>query len=118
MKKLIIVYLYLFAFGNITVNAEKMELCLKIERKDKSYVKDSNHKAPIRMPVIYQNDHILSFRFQHLEYILNIVQDDEVVFSAVVPADVTQYELPYYISGECTIQFIIGDYCFWTEIEF
>lgn len=74
-------------------------------------------KAPVRIPVIYQDNHAFSFQSCHPEYIINIVQDGEVVFTSVVPADAAQFELPDYISGECIIQFMTGNYCFWAEIE-
>lgn len=71
----------------------------------------------MRMPEISLDGTTLSFQSHHPAYIINIVQDGEVVFSSIVPADAAQYELPDYISGECIIQFLTGDYCFWAEIE-
>lgn len=97
--------------------ADKNEICLKCEREDNHPIYIGKSKAPICIPIIYKDGYIISFQSSHPEYIVNVVQDGEVVFSSVVPADATQYELPDYISGECVIQFLIGNYCYWAEIE-
>jgi len=69
------------------------------------------------MPVIWQGGHTFSLQPHHPEYIINIIQAGELVFSSVIPADASQYELPDYVSGECVIQTVKGNYCFWAEIE-
>lgn len=97
--------------------ASKIEICLKCEKIDKRPILTDKGKAPMRIPVIYQDGHTISFQPHHPEYIINIVQDGEAVFTSVVPTDATQYDLPDYISGECVIQLLTGDYCFWAEIE-
>lgn len=117
MKKLIVICYLLLALGHIPMMADKIDFSLKCEREDEHAIDGGKKKFPIRMPVIYQDDHTLSFHFHHPEYIINIIQDGEVIFSSVISTDVAQYELPDYISGECIIQLIKNDYCFWAEIE-
>ena len=73
-------------------------------------------KAPMRMPHVFIEDHTLSFPKFHPEYVINIVQGDEVVYTAVIPSDVPTFELPSVINGECTIQLIRGRFCFWGYI--
>ena len=58
-----------------------------------------------------------SFSASHPEYIINIVQDGEVVYSSLVSEGVTQHVLPSYLNGEYTIQLITGNFCFYGIIE-
>lgn len=70
------------------------------------------NKVPMRMPRIYQDGYTLTLSSFHPEYIINIVQDGEVVYTSVIPAGVTEFELPACISGECTVRFVSGRFCF------
>ncbi|MBO5157465.1 MAG: hypothetical protein J6C05_10140 [Prevotella sp.] len=117
MKKFIVICYVLSILGYIPMMASKIALCLKCEEIDKKPILPDRGKAPVRIPVIYQDGHTISFQPHHPEYIINIVHDGEVVFSSVVPTDATHYDLPDYISGECVIQFLTENYCFWAEIE-
>ena len=118
MRKIFIICSVLFLLGQTPVTAKNIPfLSLRCERMDKKSIHPDRGKAPMRMPEIGLDGTTLFFQPHHPEYIINIVQDGEVVFTSVVPADAAQYELPDYISGECIIQFLTGDYCFWAEIE-
>lgn len=118
MRKIFIICSVLFLLGQTPVAAKNIPfLSLRCERMDKKPIRTNMGKAPVRMPQISLDGTTLFFQPHHPEYIINIVQNGGVVFTSVVPADVTQYELPNYISGECIIQFLTGDYCFWAEIE-
>ena len=118
MRKIFIICSVLLLLGQTPVTAKDIIfLSLRCERMDKKPILPDKSKAPVRMPEICLDGTTLSFQPYHPEYIINIVQDGEVVFASVVPADATQFELPDYISGECIIQFMIGDYCFWGETE-
>lgn len=72
---------------------------------------EHGNKAPMRMPRIYQNGYTLTLSSFHPEYLINIIQDGEVVYTSIIPAGVTVFELPACISGECTVQFISGGFC-------
>lgn len=118
MRKIFIICSVLLLLGQTPVTSKTIPfLSLRCERKDKKPIHPNKGKAPMRMPEISLDGTTLSFQPHHPEYIINIVHDGEVVFSSVVPADAPQYELPDYISGECIIQFLTGNYCFWAEIE-
>lgn len=117
MKKFIVICYVLSILGYIPMMANKIEICLKCEKIDKRPILTDKGKTPVHIPVIYQDGHTISFQSHHPEYIINIVQDGEVVFTSVVPTDTTQYDLPDYISGKCVIQFLTENYCFWAEIE-
>lgn len=117
MKKILTVFCVLFMLGHVPTSAEKNRLSLHCEKIDITPALPKGSKAPVRMPEISIDGTTLFFQSSHPEYIINIVQEGEVVFTSVVPADTTQYELPDYISGECVIEFMTGSYCFWGEIE-
>ena len=116
MKKLIIMLLYLSAWSVNSAYAEEVKIDLSVEILDETSIYPGHNKAPLRMPRIYQDGYKLTLSSFHPEYIINIVQDDEVVYSSVIPAGVTEFELPLYLSGECTIQFIKGRFCFWGNV--
>lgn len=117
MKKFIILCYALSILGYVPVMANKTAICLNCERVDQHPIQKEKGKAPVRIPVISIDGTTLFFQSSHPEYIINIVQEGEVVFTSAVPADTTQYELPDYINGECVIEFMTGSYCFWGEIE-
>jgi len=119
MKKIL---LLLFCFVLIHEGAkasEKELISLNIEVGiiDDKPVSPGHSKTVVHTPRIYQDGYKLTLSGFHPEYIINIVQDDEVVYSSVIPAGVTEFELPSYLSGECTIQFIKGRFCFWGNIS-
>lgn len=118
MKKIVLVLLCLiFIHGRIMASEnELIPLNIEVEVIDEEPSMSGHSKTPLRMPRIYQNGYKLTLSGSHPEYIINIVQDDELVYSSVIPAGVTEFELPSYLSGECIIQFIKGRFCFWGNI--
>lgn len=115
MRK-ILVLLCFYAWSCQTVFAEKVLIDLTVEIVDDRPNRPGKEKAPMRMPHVFIEDHTLSFPKFHPEYVINIVQGDEVVYTAVIPSDVPTFELPSVINGECTIQLIRGRFCFWGYI--
>ncbi len=102
-------------FGNASsLGGSTLEFNVGIIKTDA--IEYGKRKHPPRIPVICQDNHILGFQLGHPEYIINIVQNEEVLFSSIIPVDITQYELPEYICGVCIIQIVKDNYCFWTEI--
>lgn len=116
-KTLLSALLSLLSITMYAYSCNQLLLHLSAREIDDTPAYHGKGKAPVRLPVIYQDNHTFSFQSHHPEYIINIVQDGEVVFTSVVPADAAQFELPDYISGKCVIQFLAGNYCFWAEIE-
>lgn len=116
MSKSVFLFLCLFLFGGKTIKAENVPVDVTVEICDDTPIMPGKEKAPLRMPRIYQDGYKLTLSSSHPEYIINIVQDDELVYSSVIPAGVTEFELPSYLSGECIIQFIKGRFCFWGNI--
>lgn len=116
-KKLLAVAISTLCFcGYANPNMDDaLDLCVSII--DHTPSGPGKGKLPVHIPVIHQNGHTLCFQYAHPDYIINIMQDGEEVFSSVVTSDIVQYELPGYISGECIIHFVQGNHCFWAEIE-
>lgn len=119
MKKLLFL-LFCFALfhGKVMASEEGLlSLNIKVEKIDESPGMFGHSKTVVHTPSIYQDGYKFILSSSHPEYIINIVQDDEIVYSSVIPAGVTEFEIPSYISGECVIQFVKGRFCFWGEIS-
>jgi hypothetical protein len=64
-------------------------------------------------PVVYIEDYTLSFEANHPEYVLYIKdEDDNVVYSTVVPSTQTQVVLPSTLSGDYQIELVMGYWLF------
>ena len=110
MKKLLLLVCFLALGSNLT-HAEKSQIILGCQKIKETHY-PGHGKAPMRMPIIYQDGYTLSLSAFHPEYIINIVQDDEVIYTSIIPEGITEYELPSYLCGECEIQFVSGSFCF------
>ena len=97
--------------GSNLTHAEKSQIILGCQKIKETHY-PGHGKAPMRMPIIYQDGYTLSLSAFHPEYIINIVQDDEVIYTSIIPEGITEYELPSYLCGECEIQFVSGSFCF------
>lgn len=75
------------------------------------------NKAPIRKPSVWQEDYQIEFQGSHAEYVLNIVDGDEVVYTTVVSSCETVIYLPSWLSGEYEIQLVQGRFMFVGNIE-
>ena len=69
-------------------------------------------KAPIQPPCVYIDKHDIYFQASHPEFVLNILVDDEIVYTCIVNTNVTTLELPSFLLGEYKIQLIAEPYCF------
>lgn len=112
MKKYLIMFLCLSVWNCNPIYADDDQVDLDVEIVDGTPSTPERSKVPMRMPRIYQDGYTLTLSSFHPEYIINIVQDGEVVYTSVIPAGVTEFELPACISGECTIRFVSGRFCF------
>lgn len=111
MKKLFLMLLCMTAW-NSNIHAEKQLVELEINIIDDHPVCPGKGKAPLRVPAIYQEGYTLYLPSFHPEYLINIVQGEEIVFTSIIPEDVAEYEMPAYLEGECHILFIYGSFCF------
>ena len=111
MKKFYILLFCLALSSGKIMASDGEPISLDTEEFDDVSTSTGKSKAPMRMPRIYQDGNTLTLSSFHPEYIINIVQDDELVYTSVIPAGVTVFELPAFVSGECKIQFISGRFC-------
>ncbi len=118
MKKLLFTLLCLSAWSNAPVYANGNQVELQMGIIDDVPLTPGNGKAPMRKPTIYQDGYTLTLSNVHPEYIINIVQGEDVVFSTIIPEGVVTYELPAYLTGDYTIQFVSGNFCFYGFINF
>lgn len=118
MKKLLFILLCLSAWSNTPAYADGNQIGLIMEEFDDTPHYPGHSKAPMRMPLIYQDGYTLTLSSAHPEYNINIVQGEDVVFSSIIPEGLVTYELPAYLTGEYTIQFVSGRFCFYGLIHF
>ena len=72
-----------------------------------------NPKSPILPPKVYIEDYTLSFAVNHPDYILNIKDEDgDVVYTTTVYSSQTQVTLPSTLSGDYTIELVMGNWLF------
>lgn len=80
---------------------------------DEKPIGHSTPKTPIETPKVYIEDYTLSFGINHPEYILNIKdENNNVVYSTVVPSTQTQVSLPSTLSGNYEIHLVMGNWLF------
>ena len=118
MKKLLFTLLCLSAWSSTPTYADGNQINLDLSIIDDSPTGHHHGKAPMRMPYIHQDGYMLALSNVHPEYIINIVQGEDVVFSTIIPEGVVTYELPAYLTGDYTIQFVSGNFCFYGFINF
>ena len=106
-----------FADGDL----EQVDLQVSIE--DPTIPKGGPHKAPprpsaVQIPTVFLDGFMLYFDEPCNGCTLQLVdEDEEVVYSVVLPNGTTEWELPEFASGEYKLQIIRGRYCFWGWIE-
>lgn len=75
-------------------------------------------RSPIQPPSIYLGNHTFSFNaFEEDCLILLLDNSGNEVFSGVIPAETTSFQLPTTLEGEYQIQLIYGNFIFIGEIE-
>ena len=118
MKKILVLTLFLSTWYIKPLYAEPVPITLIMEIIDDTPDYPTEKKIPMRHSHhVFVEDHTLSFPKFHSDYVINIVQDSEIVYTAIIPSDVPTFELPSTINGECTIQLLRGRFCFWGSIS-
>lgn len=118
MKKLLVLALFLSMWYSKPLYAGPVPITFIMEIIDATPDYPTTKKIPMRhRPHVFVEDHTLSFPKFHSEYVINIVQDGEIVYTAIIPSDIPTFEIPSTINGECTIQLLRGKICFWGDIS-
>ena len=113
MKKRLFVLLCVcnFMLGT-SINAKDL-IPLQVSFLDDERIGHGNPKSPDETPMVYIDDHTLSFEVNHPEYILNIKDEDgDVVFFTVVFPVQNQIVLTSTLSGDYEIELVVGNLLF------
>jgi len=80
---------------------------------DKNPIGNQTPKSPMRPPLVYIEDHTLTFSADHPDYILIIKDEDgEEVYTTMVFSAETLVSLPSTLSGDYEIQLQVGNWLF------
>ena len=116
MKKVVVLLMCFLALSSNPTHAKREQIVLGTNIIDQNPNFPGKGKAPLRVPVIYIDGYTLSLQPSHPTYIINIVQDDEIVFTSEIPVGVAEFTLPAYLCGDSEIQFICGSIFFTGDI--
>ena len=107
----------MLSLTSVNVNADPVGIILQVGYIDPNEDNDGENKSPILVPKISLDDYSIIFSTPCDGYILRLVDDnDNVVYSTVIPTGTTSLVLPSYLSGNYEIQIIQGNLCFYGYI--
>lgn len=115
--KILTVAFMVIGYGNYA-SAEIVPVPLQVTDIDPTGDKDDQHKSPNLTPELSLDGHTLYFDTPCDGYLLRIIdEDNDVVYSVVVPIGATTLQLPGYLSGDYELQLICDNLCFYGYIE-
>lgn len=77
-----------------------------------------NHKSPVVAPTVYIDGNVLTFGTSCDGCVLQLVdENDDVVYTIIIPAGTTTLALPVTLSGTFELQIIDGEWMFYSDIE-
>ena len=118
VKKIVAVLMLFMAVGVTNLYAgEGDPLDLEVKKIDNKPIHSGDPKSPVLIPTVWQDGYELEIEAPHAEYVLNIVSGTTVVYTVVVPANVSLVMLPSWLSGIYELQLIQGNLCFYGDIE-
>ena len=118
MKKFLILLCILAmpAFMN-AVNAPGGPIPFNTGKIDPTLGGPGGHKSPVCVPIVYQDGNVLTFETPCDGCTLQLVdEDDDVVYSIVIPAGTTTLVLPATLSGTFELQIIRDNWLFYADI--
>lgn len=75
-------------------------------------------KSPVLAPTVYIDGNVLTFETSCDGCVLQLVdEDDDVVYTIVIPAGTTTLVLPADLEGTFELQIIDGEWMFYSDIE-
>lgn len=114
MKKLFLAVCMLCVSAYImptTAYAENLTFGVYFDEAD---AQPDKSRVPVKRPTASITEHTLYINDCN-SCVLQLVQDNEVVYSIVITSDTA--ELPESLTGNYELQIVRGNVCFWTEIE-
>lgn len=80
--------------------------------------KPGNPKSPVLAPTVYIDGNVLTFDTPCDGCVLQLVdENDDVVYSIIIPAGTTTLTLPSDLEGTYELQIIDGEWMFYSDIE-
>lgn len=111
MKKLLISCLSILLMSTNAMASEAITFTVYYD--DNMPVVHGHPKTPVRPPVVYLDDHTLSFVTGHPDYVLTIKDEDgDVVYTTTVFSAQTEVVLPSTLFGDYEIQLAMGNWLF------
>ena len=85
---------------------------------DPTYDPEGIHRSPVKPPLVYLEDGVLTFEVGHPDYALTIKdENDNVVYTTVVTSSQTTVVLPSTLSGNDVIELVMGNWLFTGRID-
>ncbi len=112
MKKLL---LLAFCAFMMSINAFAwLHVPLTVNGDDENTLGSGGARSLIEPPTVYIENYALLFEFDRPDYVLQLVDENNVVvFSSVIPSGTTLFQLPTTLEGEYQIQLIQGNILYW-----
>lgn len=77
-----------------------------------------NPKSPVLAPTVYIDGNVLTFDTPCDGCVLQLVdEDDDVVYTTIIPAGTTTLALPSDLEGTFELQIIDGEWMFYADIQ-
>lgn len=116
-KLLLLLILAIMPLSSICVYADPSDIDLQVGYDD-PLDEGGIHRSPIAIPCIGIEGYTLTFFTPCDGCLLQLLsEDNEVVYSTIIPSNATTLVLPSYLSGTYEIQIIQDNICFWGDIE-
>ena len=117
-KRLIILLLTLALLPLSSVSVMARTINFNVGYEDPQNPKDDDKRTLTLVPEVDLEDYTLTFYTPCDGCVLRLVdENDNVVYSTVIPTGTTSLVLPSYLSGNYEIQIIQGNLCFWGYIN-
>lgn len=104
--------------SSISMYADSTDVDLEVGYDDPNSTSNESPKTPILIPHVGIDGYTLYFYTPCDGCILRLSdENDNVVYSTVIPTGTSSLVLPSYLSGDYKIEIIQGFYCFWGYID-
>lgn len=111
MRKVFLLILSCFLIS--TYSFASLPVYLKASKIDNSPIGNQPGKSPIAIPHLFIDGYTLLFELGHPSYLVNIKDENgDVVYTTTVYSSQTQVTLPSTLSGDYTIELIMGNWLF------
>ena len=113
LKKMLIILLFFLGYGIINAQGE---VIVYPPEQGPSGEHGANPKAPVQIPTVYYEDYVLMFDSSCIGCTIELVQNDEVVFTGVVDTN-GEVEIPETLVGLVELRIYRGGISFVGEFE-